>query len=278
MEAPRANARGVFALRSYASPRRPLERKHDFTDDHLPATLHRDEPTDHNEIADRRDDRLVDVGGCRAVECVAANCSACGRDIDDQRHRERTGVGVVEVGTGSSALGLRCSAPPASGARTSAASVGVEDPLHTEDQTKGKGPAVPKHRGPPPSTLARYTIRKASGRAVARPGEPVIVVIEDARDTGDVDVRVARAGATASEVGPAVSSAVWTAGGTLEPPWMFNSAVMYWWARMMYWLPFGGVLNRSIIVWPPSHTVFGVNVPDGQDDVWFLYQPCVYVQ
>ena len=56
---------------------------------------------------------------------------------------------------------------------------------------------------------------------------------------------------------------------------MFSNAVMYWWARMMYWLPFGGVLNRLMIVCPPSHCVFGVRLPDGHELVWFLYQPCV---
>ena len=61
----------------------------------------------------------------------------------------------------------------------------------------------------------------------------------------------------------------------MEPPWTFSSAVMYWCARMMYWLPFGGVLNRSMIVLPPSHTVVGVRLPDGHEPVWFLYQPCV---
>src|SRR4051812_7727948 len=76
----------------------------------------------------------------------------------------------------------------------------------------------------------------------------------------------------------AVLRAVWIAGGTTEPPWMFSRAVMYWCARMMYWLPFGGVLNRLMIVWPPSNCVFGWRAPAGHELVWFLYQPWVYVQ
>src|SRR5829696_3645884 len=81
----------------------------------------------------------------------------------------------------------------------------------------------------------------------------------------------------AAKYAAALSSATCTSAGT-DAPLAFIRAVMYWCASWMYSLPFfGGVLYRLIQVPQPSKLSVGEK-PAGHWLVWFLYQPCVYVQ